>query len=94
MCHVPLTIDLEAPALEFEENAKPRQGIIGRINLDQWRSSSKIEALMEELNTLRKKDATTKSIVFSQFVNFLDLVAFRLQNAGFQVPCIVTPCSG
>ena len=41
---------------------------------------------MEELNNLRKKDATTKSIVFSQFVNFLDLVAFRLQNAGFQVP--------
>jgi len=40
---------------------------------------------MEELNNLRKKDATTKSIVFSQFVNFLDLVAFRLQNAGFQV---------
>ena len=80
-----MTIDLEAPALEFEENTKPRQGIIGRIDLDQWRSSSKIEALMEELNILRKKDVTTKSIVFSQFVNFLDLVAFRLQNAGFQV---------
>ena len=64
---------------------KPRQGIIGRINLDQWRSSSKIEALMEELNNLRKKDVTTKSIVFSQFVNFLDLIAFRLQSAGFQV---------
>jgi DNA repair protein RAD16 len=80
-----LTIDLEAPALELEENVKPRQGIIGRINLDQWRSSSKIEALMEELNNLRKKDATTKSLVFSQFVNFLDLIAFRLQSAGFQV---------
>jgi len=45
---------------------------------------------MEELNNLRKKDVTTKSIVFSQFVNFLDLVAFRLQNAGFQVPCMTT----
>lgn len=85
VCHVPLTIDLEAPALELEENAKPRQGIIGRINLEQWRSSSKIEALMEELNNLRKKDTTTKSIVFSQFVGFLDLIAFRLQNAGFQI---------
>lgn len=40
---------------------------------------------MEELNNLRKKDVTTKSIVFSQFVNFLDLIAFRLQSAGFQV---------
>ena len=26
-----------------------------------------------------------QSIVFSQFVNFLDLVAFRLQRAGFAV---------
>ena len=28
---------------------------------------------------------TFQSIVFSQFVNFLDLVAFRLQRAGFAV---------
>jgi DNA repair protein RAD16 len=89
-----LTIDLEGPALELEENAKPRQGIIGRINLEQWRSSSKIEALMEELSNLRKKDVTTKSIVFSQFVNFLDLVAFRLQGAGFQVLSMNTSHSG
>lgn len=85
VCHVPLTIDLEAPALELEENAKVRQGILGRLDLDKWRSSSKIEALIEELTNLRRKDATTKSIVFSQFVNFLDLIAYRLQRAGFSV---------
>ncbi|EMD41151.1 hypothetical protein CERSUDRAFT_131728 [Gelatoporia subvermispora B] len=85
VCHLPLTIDLEAPALELEENAKPRQGILGRLNLDKWRSSSKIEALIEELSNLRKQDSTTKSIVFSQFVNFLDLIAFRLQKAGFNI---------
>ncbi|TEB29534.1 hypothetical protein FA13DRAFT_1734745 [Coprinellus micaceus] len=86
VCHLPLTIDLEAPALEIEENATaPRQGILGRLNLDTWRSSSKIEALVEELSNLRLKDATTKSIVFSQFVSFLDLIAFRLQKAGFNV---------
>jgi len=39
--------------------------------VDNWRSSSKIEALLEELTNLRRQDATTKSIVFSQFVNFL-----------------------
>jgi DNA repair protein RAD16 len=72
--------------LEIEENATaPRQGILGRLNLDTWRSSSKIEALVEELSNLRLKDATTKSIVFSQFVSFLDLIAFRLQKAGFNV---------
>ncbi|KAL4241494.1 SNF2/RAD54 helicase family protein [Abortiporus biennis] len=85
VCHVPLTIDLEAPALDLEENVKTRQGILGRLDLDRWRSSSKIEALIEELSNLRRQDATTKSLVFSQFVNFLDLIAFRLQKAGFSI---------
>ena len=85
VCHVALTIDLEAPALELDEAATKRQGILGRLDLDKWRSSSKIEALIEELSNLRKQDATTKSIVFSQFVNFLDLIAYRLQKAGFSV---------
>jgi DNA repair protein RAD16 len=65
--------------------ATARQGILGRLDIDSWRSSSKIEALVEELSNLRNQDATTKSIVFSQFVNFLDLIAFRLQRAGFSV---------
>ncbi|TFK43094.1 SNF2 family N-terminal domain-containing protein [Crucibulum laeve] len=86
VCHLPLTIDLEAPALELEENLpNTRQGILGRLNLEKWRSSSKIEALIEELSNLRMQDATTKSLVFSQFVNFLDLIAFRLQKAGFNI---------
>ena len=76
---------MEGPALEFEENTKVRQGILGRLDLNKWRSSTKIEALVEELSNLRLKDATTKSIVFSQFVSFLDLIAFRLQKAGFNV---------
>ncbi|CAE6511630.1 unnamed protein product [Rhizoctonia solani] len=85
VCHVPISIDLEGPALEQDEDAtaKARQGILGRLDIDTWRSSSKIEALIEELDTLRRQDATIKSIVFSQFVNFLDLIAFRLQRAGF-----------
>ncbi|KAK2462283.1 hypothetical protein APHAL10511_005589 [Amanita phalloides] len=84
VCHLPLTIDLDAPTLEMTENMpSARQGILGRLNFDSWRSSTKIEALVEELSSLRLQDATTKSIVFSQFVNFLDLIAFRLQKAGF-----------
>ncbi|TRM66530.1 SNF2 family N-terminal domain-containing protein [Schizophyllum amplum] len=98
VCHVPLTIDLAAPALEVNQAADGetgaegvvgarslKQGILGRLDLAKWRSSTKIEALVEELSALRQQDATTKSIVFSQFVNFLDLVAFRLQRAGFAV---------
>jgi DNA repair protein RAD16 len=86
VCHIALTIDLEAPALELEANIpSARQGILGRLNIETWRSSSKIEALVEELSNLRLQDNTTKSIVFSQFVNFLDLIAFRLQKAGFSI---------
>lgn len=82
-----LTIDLEAAAIEQDEEvaSKARQGILGRLDHSNWRSSTKIEALIEELEGLRQKDATTKSIVFSQFVNFLDLIAWRLQKSGFVV---------
>ncbi|QRW01449.1 nucleotide excision repair protein RAD16 [Ceratobasidium sp. AG-Ba] len=87
VCHVPISIDLDGAALEQDEEAtaRARQGILGRLDVDTWRSSSKIEALVEELDMLRRQDATTKSIVFSQFVNFLDLIAFRLQRAGFLI---------
>jgi len=88
VCHLPLSIDLEAPALEFDGESKlaaNKQGILGRLDLETWRSSSKIEVLVEELTNLRRRDATTKSIVFSQFVSFLDLIAFRLQRAGFTI---------
>lgn len=68
VCHVPLSVNLEAEALELAVDAvnKARQGILGRIELDTWKSSSKIEALVEELSNLRRQDCTTKSIVFSQ----------------------------
>ncbi|KAF9076667.1 SNF2 family N-terminal domain-containing protein [Rhodocollybia butyracea] len=86
VCFIPLTIDLEAPALDLEENVSTaRQGILGRLNLDTWRSSTKIEALVEETR-LRK------SIVFSQFVNFLDLIAYRLQKAGFTSRSMLMLC--
>lgn len=77
VCHVPLSIDLEGPALEIQEGStKARQGILGRLDVDSWRSSSKIEALVEELTNLRRQDSTTKSIVFSQFVNFLGSLTY------------------
>lgn len=84
VCHVEISIDLEAEAIDAPEGAKTkRQGILGRLDIDNWRSSTKLEALVEELSNLREKDATVKSLVFSQFVSFLDLIAFRLQRAGF-----------
>lgn len=89
-CHATLSIDLEGEALDppqstIKMNDNGRQGILARLDMDKWRSSTKIEALVEELTQLRTEDRTIKSLVFSQFVNFLDLIAFRLQRAGFSI---------
>ncbi|KAJ1766388.1 DNA repair protein rad16 [Coemansia sp. RSA 1813] len=62
-----------------------RRSIVNRIDMRQWRSSTKIEALVEELSRHRRSNTNIKSIVFSQFVNFLDLIQWRLNRAGFSV---------
>ncbi|BFZ58946.1 DNA repair protein rad16 [Savitreella phatthalungensis] len=84
-CHVTLDIDLSAPALEqAAEEVVKRSNILNRIDMTRWRSSTKIEALVEELYKLRRKDSSIKSIVFSQWTSFLELVHWRLRRAGFQ----------
>ncbi|KAK4510862.1 U4/U5/U6 small nuclear ribonucleoprotein prp3 [Mucor velutinosus] len=88
-CFAEFSVDLSQPALEVAggpgANANySKSSIVNRIDMDKWRSSTKIEALVEELSKLRREDKTIKSIVFSQFVNFLDLVYWRLSRAGFE----------
>ncbi|KAL6927828.1 DNA repair protein rad16 [Hanseniaspora valbyensis] len=64
---------------------KKKKSIVNNIKLDgTWRSSTKIEALVEELYKQRAEDSSQKSIVFSQFTNMLDLVEWRLKKAGFK----------
>lgn len=46
--------------------------------------SSKLDALMKDLEATRKTNKTTKSIIFSQFTTFLDLIEFLLQRAKFK----------
>ncbi|RKP08007.1 P-loop containing nucleoside triphosphate hydrolase protein [Thamnocephalis sphaerospora] len=89
VCYARLTLDLsqptyELPVIEKRSGSSARTSIVNQIDMSRWRSSSKIEALVEELAALRRRDATTKSIVFSQFVNFLDLIQWRLNRAGFR----------
>lgn len=85
VCHLALNIDLTAPALEVaNEDLIKRHSILNRIDMSKWRSSTKIEALVEELYKLRAKDSSIKSIVFSQWTSMLELVNWRLRRAGFQ----------
>ena len=54
--------------------------ILRRINLADFATSSKIEALTQELVQMREKSPGSKAIVFSQFVNMLDLIRWRLHS--------------
>ncbi|KAJ2843361.1 DNA repair protein rad16, partial [Coemansia erecta] len=71
--------------LSTPQTMEYRRSIVNRIDMKRWKSSTKIEALVEELSRHRQSNANIKSIVFSQFVNFLDLIQWRLNRAGFSV---------
>lgn len=83
-CHILLNIDLTQAAVEVDYTVVKKNSIINRIDMSVWRSSTKIEALVEELYKLRSKNHTIKSIVFSQFTSMLQLVEWRLRKAGFK----------
>lgn len=81
-CHIPLSIDLDQPAIEQDEDLVKKSSIINRIKMENWTSSTKIELLVHELHKLRSDKATHKSIIFSQFTTMLQLVEWRLRRAG------------
>lgn len=82
-CHIPLSIDFEAPEIEQDEEVVKKSSIINRIRMEDWTSSTKIEMLVYDLYKLRSKKQTLKSIVFSQFTSMLQLIEWRLRRAGF-----------
>lgn len=75
VCHVPISIDLMA-----DENIK----VQSPISIDSWESSTKIETLIEMLSAMKGEGRKPKSIVFSQFVKFLEILRWRLERAGFR----------
>ena len=64
---------------------RSKRGILSRLDLRHFQSSTKIEALMEELHLMNEGDPAAKAIVFSQYVAFLDLLEHRLMAAGIRV---------
>jgi len=58
--------------------------ILRRINLAEFATSTKIEALVQELVQMRQRHPGSKALVFSQFVSMLDLVRWRLHSD----PCL------
>lgn len=62
-------------------------GIMRKVKAADFQSSTKIEALLDEVKKMMKNDKTAKGIVFSQFGAMLELVEFRLKRAG--ISCVV-----
>jgi DNA repair protein RAD16 len=90
-CERPLTVDLQAPAgtgigspaakgAKGVEGGVRKQSILNRMDLSTFQSSTKLEALYEEIDVMLVQDPSAKCIVFSQFTSMLDLVQFRLQQ--------------
>uniref|UniRef100_A0A0D3GRI8 RING-type domain-containing protein n=1 Tax=Oryza barthii TaxID=65489 RepID=A0A0D3GRI8_9ORYZ len=88
-CSVPLTVDLtpRSSGEKVTPNFKggKRSGILGRLqNLADFKTSTKIDALREEIRNMVEHDGSAKGIVFSQFTSFLDLIEFSLQKSGIK----------
>ncbi|XP_057750711.1 DNA repair protein RAD16-like isoform X1 [Arachis stenosperma] len=60
--------------------------ILNRIRLENFQTSTKIEALREEIRFMVERDGSAKGIVFSQFTSFLDLINYSLHKSG--VSCV------
>ncbi|KAL9638439.1 MAG: hypothetical protein Q9164_001555, partial [Protoblastenia rupestris] len=70
------TENLVQPALSLGETAGPD------ITIDPETSSSKIEALLSILTASQKKSPTTKTVIFSQWTSFLNILQARLTSLG------------
>ncbi|CAN7064993.1 unnamed protein product [Brassica rapa subsp. trilocularis] len=88
-CSKLLTVDWTAKA-GTEQQAKSKttlkgfraSSIMNLIKLDDFQTSTKIEALREEIRLMVERDGSAKAIVFSQFTSFLDLINYSLGKSG------------
>jgi len=87
-CSTPLTIDLTGSRnANKQENTNKikvyrRSSILSKINLDEFQTSTKIDALREEIALMVQKDAAAKAIVFSQFTSFFGFDCFFSTEVG------------
>lgn len=58
------------------------RSIMQRIKTAEFKTSTKIEALMQELEIMQRNDPSSKALVFSQFSRFLEIVEWRIKRQG------------
>ncbi|XP_009795273.1 DNA repair protein RAD16 [Nicotiana sylvestris] len=90
-CSKPLAVDFTAND-KGDQKTKPTvkgfrsSSILNRIRLNDFQTSTKIDALREEIRFMVERDGSAKAIVFSQFTSFLDLIHYSLQKSG--ISCV------
>ena len=99
VCRVALTIDLQPSdlsgankpprnaAAQHKKDELPSKSILSRIDLSQYTSSVKVDALLKGLNDMRsgKDGHLNKAIVFSQYTSMIEIVDWRLKKDRFTV---------
>lgn len=89
-CSKLLTVDLTKSVDNGDQTSKTTikgfrsSSILNRIQLDDFQTSTKIEALREEIRFMVERDGSAKGIVFSQFTSFLDLINYSLHKSGIK----------
>eukprot|EP00933_Yihiella_yeosuensis_P042464 TRINITY_DN37055_c0_g1_i1.p1 TRINITY_DN37055_c0_g1~~TRINITY_DN37055_c0_g1_i1.p1 ORF type:complete len:1176 (-),score=294.54 TRINITY_DN37055_c0_g1_i1:157-3684(-) len=81
---------LPASCPPCEKSTAPRgttKGIMKKVGASNFQSSTKIEALIDEVSKMMQRDKTAKGIVFSQFGAMLEIIEFRMKSAG--ISCVV-----
>ncbi|EOY02217.1 PREDICTED: DNA repair protein RAD16 isoform X1 [Theobroma cacao] len=87
-CSRLLTVDLTTKADAGGQSSRTTlkgfksSSILNRIQLNDFQTSTKIEALREEISLMVERDGSAKGIVFSQFTSFLDLINYSLHKSG------------
>jgi SNF2 family DNA or RNA helicase len=61
-----------------------RESIVQQLDMNAFASSTKIDAVVDEVVLIRKKDKREKTIIFSQYNRMIDLVEAQLKLKGFQ----------
>ena len=64
----------------LQQRGRRRKSILDKVDLSEFRSSTKVEALMQELHEMQARDLGAKAIVFSQFTSMLDIIEHRISS--------------
>ncbi|CAM8949787.1 unnamed protein product [Rhodiola kirilowii] len=85
-CPKLLTVDLSSPnsnqIVKTTVRGYKAASILNRIQIEDFQTSTKIDALREEIRFMIERDGSAKGLVFSQFTSFLDLISYSLQESG------------